>query len=110
MFSAGPSVVQNQLYASGANLDAFAWLMVSFNYQSFSASIFAPGCTVEIDPIGPTIFGAYLPAFGGSLSMSAPVPVSPAFQELPIYFQWVTLDFGGNLTLSEGRSAAIKQF
>jgi hypothetical protein len=84
--------------------------MVSFNYASFSAPIFAPGCTVEIDPIGPTIFGAYLPTFGGSLSMSESVPISPALQELPLYFQWVTLDFTGNLLLSEGRSAAIKQF
>jgi len=44
------------------------------------------------------------------LTVNEPVPVSAAFQELPLYFQWVTLDFGGNLFLSEGRSAAIKQF
>jgi len=109
-FSAGPSVVQDQLYASGANLGTFAWLMVSFNHASFTAPIFAPGCTVEIDPVNPTIFGAYLPNFSGNMSMSEPVPVSPVLHEAPLYFQWVTLDFAGNLFLSEGRSAAIKQF
>jgi hypothetical protein len=109
-FSAGPGVVQDQLYASGANLASFAWLIVSFNHSSFTAPIFAPGCTVEIDPVGATIFGAYLPDFNGNVSVNEPVPISPALQELPLYYQWVTLDLAGNLLLSEGRSAAIKQF
>lgn len=109
-FSAGPSVVQDQLYASGTNLSTFAWLLVAPDYASFTAPIFAPGCTVEVGPSAPTIFGAYLPNFNGNLSVNEPVPLLPALRELPLYFQWVTLDFSGTILLSEGRSCAIKQF
>lgn len=109
-FSRGPSVVQSQLFADASNASGFAWLIVGFGYASITVPLFEPGCPLELDPTGAVVLGAYLPSFSGNVSGQDTVPVSPSLHELPLYFQWATLDFLGAFRLSEGRSAAIKQF
>lgn len=109
-FENGPQVVQDRLDATGLDFGVFAWLMVATSHQSFTAPIFAPGCTIEVDPAFTTFLGTYQPNGVGRITVSEPVPVIPALQEVPLYYQWITLDQGGNLRLSQGVSAAIKQW
>jgi hypothetical protein len=109
-FSRGPSIVQSRIYTQASSASGFAWLLVGFGPASISVPIFQPGCTIELDPAGSVILGAFLPDFSGNVVGGAMIPVMPSIQEMPVWFQWTTLTFSGSFYLSEGRAAAVKQF
>lgn len=109
-FGVGPSVVQQQLYTSAYQAAGYAWLLIASAPGAVTDPLLGPGCVVHLNPALTVALGPFLPTFQGNVSGSTTIPVDPALRELPLWFQWATINFNNQVLLSEARSAAIKQF
>lgn len=113
VFTEGPMLVQDKLYARGNDFLVFVWLMVSFEYVgSIPVPALPTGCTAEVDPATLVVLGPFFqpPLPVPQPGISEPVPVDPTIANLPLYCQWLTWDLQSLLSMSEGRSFAIKQW
>ncbi len=109
-FEKGPSIVQTQVYAVAVLASGFTWLLVSLGPGTVNDPLLGPGCTVHLNPQFAVGLGPFLPNFNGGVSVSTAIPVDPSLRELPLWFQWGSINLQNQVLVSEARSAAIKQF
>lgn len=108
VFLKGPAIAHDLIYADVNQIAGLTWLMIAWSPGTFNDPAMAPGCTLHLDVLSSILVGPLFPQGGGIVSVALPIVPDPSFQEMPLWFQFGSLNLQFQFVLSEARSAAIK--